>query len=122
MNWILDQFSDDVVRELPEGIRIKGKDELRSYWEDLFQSFENIDVEPIDFVTSGFPPSKLALHWRMKADVVATSDYFKFDLVGTTVEFEGMDFNYGSGFVTAKSITFWNTLSILQQAGYKVTK
>ena len=58
----------------------------------------------------------------MKADVVAKSKYFKFDIVGTTVKFEGVDFNYGSGLKTARVITFWNTLDILQQAGYKVTK
>ena len=56
------------------------------YWEDLFQSVDNIDVEAIDFVTSGFPPAKLALHWRWKADVVAKSKYFKFDTVGTTIK------------------------------------
>ena len=122
VNWIMDQFTDDVVRELPDGVKLKGKDELRMYWEDLFQSLDNIDVEPIDFVTSGFPPDKLALHWRMTADVVAKSKYFKFDLVGTTVKFEGVDFNYGSGLKTARVITFWNTLDIIQQAGYKVTK
>ena len=73
VNWIMDQFTDDVVRELPDGFKFKGKDELRMYWEDLFQSVDNIDVESIDFVTSGFPPDKLALHWRWKADVVAKS-------------------------------------------------
>ena len=56
VNWIMDQFTDDVVRELPDGVKLKGKDESRLYWEDLFQSLDNIDVEPIDFVTSGFPP------------------------------------------------------------------
>jgi len=122
VDWIMDQFTDDVVRELPDGVKLKGKNELRMYFEDLFQSLDNIDVEPIDFVTSGFPPDKLALHWRMKADVVAISKYFKYDTVGTTVKFEGMDFNYNSGFKTTRAIAFWNTLDILQQAGYKVTK
>ena len=122
VNWIMDQFTDDVVRELPDGFKFKGKDEVRMYWEDLFQSVDNIDVEAIDFVTSGFPPAKLALHWRMKADVVAKSKYFKFDTVGTTIKIEGMDLTYGSGFKTARVITFWNTLDMLQQAGYKVTK
>ena len=92
------------------------------YWEDLFQSVDNIDVEAIDFVTSGFPPAKLALHWRWKADVVAKAKYFKFDTVGTTIKIEGMDLIYGSGFKTARVISFWNTLDMLQQAGYKVTK
>ena len=122
VNWIMDQYTDDVVRELPDGFKFKGKDELRMYWEDLFQSVDNIDVEVIDFVTSGIPVDKLALRWRWKADVVAKSKYLKFDVVGTTVKFEGMDFNYGSGFKTARIITFWNTLDMLQQAGYKVSK
>ena len=122
VNWIMDQYTDDVVRELPDGFKFKGKDEVRMYWEDLFQSVDNIDVEAIDFVTSGFPPAKLALHWRWKADVVAKSKYFKFDTVGTTIKIEGMDLIYGSGFKTARVISFWNTLDMLQQAGYKVTK
>ncbi len=122
IEWIMDQHTDDIVRELPDGVKIVGKAEFRKYWEDFFEYTDNIDVETIDFVTSGLPPDKLALHWRFKADIVGQSKYFKYDAVGTTVQFEGMDMNYGSGFKTARNISFWNTLDILNQAGYKVTK
>ena len=30
VNWIMDQFTDDVVRELPDGFKFKGKDEGES--------------------------------------------------------------------------------------------
>ena len=51
VNWILDQFSDDIVRKLSDGIKIKGKMSCAAMGEDFFQALENIDVEPIDFVT-----------------------------------------------------------------------
>jgi hypothetical protein len=125
VDWIVDQHTDDIVRKMPDGVTVVGKVEFRDYWEDFFKSVDNIDVESIDFVTSGFPPDKLALHWRFKATIVAPSKYFKWNnesTIGSTVEFEGMDFNHGSGLKTAKNIAFWNSLEILNQTGYKVTR
>ena len=66
IEWIMDQHTDDIVRELPDGVKIVGKAEFRKYWEDFFEYTDNIDVETIDFVTSGLPPDKLALHWSSK--------------------------------------------------------
>ena len=125
VDWIVDQHTDDIVRKMPDGVTVVGKVEFRDYWEDFFKSVDNIDVESIDFVTSGFPPDKLALHWRFKCTIVAPSKYFKWNnesTIGSTVEFEGMDFNHGSGFKTAKNIAFWNSLEILNQTGYMVTR
>ena len=75
--------------------------------------------------TSGFPPDKLALHWRFKGTIVAPSKYFKWNnesTIGSTIEFEGMDFNHGSGFKTAKNIAFWNSIEIVNQTGYKAVR
>ena len=55
MNWIMDQYTDYVIRELSVSFKFKGKDELRLHWEYLFESVDNINVETIDFVTSDFP-------------------------------------------------------------------
>ena len=129
VDWIVEQHTDDIVREMPEGapggVTVVGKDQFRDYWEDFFKSMDNIDIETIDFVTSGFPPDKLALHWRFKGTIVAPSKYFKWNnesTIGSTIEFEGMDFNHGSGFKTAKNIAFWNSIEILNQTGYRVVR
>ena len=125
VDWIVAQHTDDIVRKMPDGVKVVGKVEFRDYWEDFFQSVNNIDVETIDFVTSGFSPDKLALHWRLKGTIVAPSKYFKLNnesTIGSTIEFEGMDFNHGRGFKTAKNIAFWNSIEILNQTGYKVVR